>query len=313
MYRTTPPTPGEPRPWIGILMVGPMAPGGGLNTSAFGQQLASLNYRDGENCTVWLAWVDSWDPRLVEQARELVRGNPDVMVASGSVLALAAREATREIPIVMTCDDGDAVGAGLVESLAHPGGNVTGLSSNFSGVTGHRLRVLKEAVPAIRRVGVVWNSAVPDKHTDWVNIRPVADELEVELESLPANDPGGIASACERALDTQADALLTFADAMMLRFRRRIIAFAAEHRLPAIYESRAFAASGGLMAYGPRMPHLYARTAVYIDKVLKGARPAELPIETPAAYDLTINLNTADALGLGLPSALLAKADEILR
>jgi putative tryptophan/tyrosine transport system substrate-binding protein len=226
--------------------------------------------------------------RLPELAAELVRLDVDVIVAAGTLAPLAAKHATTTIPIVMTAA-GDPLGSGLVASLAQPGGNVTGLSLMMSDVSGKRLELLKELVPGL-----------------------AARRLRIEVQSLEVKGPADFATVFGLARQKRPDALFTIDDPLIVSQLNKILEFAAANRLPAIYGVPEFAAAGGLVAYGTSLPDLYRRAATYVDKILRGAKPGELPVEQPTKFELVINTKTAKTLGLAIPSNLLATADEVI-
>jgi putative tryptophan/tyrosine transport system substrate-binding protein len=242
---------------------------------------------------------------------ELVGLNVDVMVTRGTPSALAARNATRIIPVVMA-SIGDVIGTGLAVSLAHPGGNVTGLTAINADSEPKRLALLKEMVPGLVRIAALYNMGNPTFALRWKQVELAAQALGAESQLLDVRKPEDIAPAFAAATAQRAGALLMSTDAVMQANQRTILELAAKHGLPAIYPSREFVESGGLMAYGVSYPDLYRRAATYIDKIFKGAKPADLPIEQPTKFDLVINLTTAKALGLEIPPTLLAIADEVI-
>jgi putative ABC transport system substrate-binding protein len=267
----------------------------------------------GRDLVLEYRWADPWDAAAAALgAAALVEARCSVIVTSGSMLTLAVKQRTDTIPIVMICDDGDCVGAGLVASLERPGGNVTGSTSAVARLSGKRLELLAEACPPLSRVGVLYNPSVPDKASDLARLEATAADLRVELVKLPVQQPDAIPGAFETARLAGAEALLTLSDALVFMRRKQLVELAAQHRLPAIYTHRASVLAGGLMSYGPNMADLYARAADYIDRVLGGARPADLPVAEPDGFELVVNPATAQALGVTLPPSLLAKVDALV-
>jgi putative tryptophan/tyrosine transport system substrate-binding protein len=236
----------------------------------------------------------------------------DVIVAASTPATLAAKNATKRIPIVMTLVS-DPVGAGFVVNLARPGGNITGLASIANELVGKQLELLKDAVPQISRVAVLWNSANPAFQTPQLREMEVgAKAMGVWLQVLEARSPDDLDLAFAAITAKQAGALLVLADAMFFQHRTRIADFAAKRRLPAIFQGKENVEAGGLMSYGVSIPDMFRRTAVFVDKILKGAKPGDLPVEQPTKFELVINLKTAKALGLTIPPSLLLRADQVI-
>ncbi len=279
---------------------------------AFRQQLRLLSYVEGQNLAIEYRWAANRDDRLSSLAAELVRLHVDVIVVEGHTPAIqAAMNATRTIPIVMGVS-GDPVRTGLVASLARPGGNVTGLSIQSADLAAKRLELLREAAPKLTRVAVVWNPANPPKVLEWNETQIAARALGLKLESLEVRGPADFDDAFKVATKQGADALIAFSDGLINGHRGQIIAFAARNRLPAMYAYSYFAEDGGLIAYGPSFADMFRRAAIYVDKLLKGARPADLPVEQATKFDLVINLKTAKALRLTMPQSLLLRADRLI-
>jgi ABC-type uncharacterized transport system substrate-binding protein len=249
--------------------------------------------------------------RLHEAAAELARLNVDLIVASGTLAPLAAKRATTTIPIVMTAA-GDPLGSGLVASLARPGGNVTGLSLMAPDLAGKGLELLKEVVPRLSRVAVLWNSANPYPARMFKETQEAGQTLGIQVQSVEVRVPEDFASGLAAAQSQRPDALIVVGDPLTVTQRTLIAEFAAGHRLPALYGTREFAAIGGLMSYGADVADLYRRAAGYVDKILKGAKPADLPVQQPTKFELIINLKTAKALGIRMPPTLFARADEVI-
>jgi len=256
-------------------------------------------------------YADGRQERLPELAVELVRLEVDVLVAPTSAAAKAAMDATRTIPIVMA-GGGDPIGLGLVASLARPGGNVTGPSMMNTEIIGKRMQLLKEVVPGLVRVAVLANSVNPIHALFWRETEPAARELGLELQPVEARAPEDFEAAFAAATRGKAGALIALDDALTYNYRSRIVALAAASRLPALYGYREFPDEGGLMSYGANLASHYRHAADYVDKILKGAKPADLPVEQPTKFELIVNLKTAKALGLQLSPALLGRADEVI-
>jgi putative ABC transport system substrate-binding protein len=273
--------------------------------------LRQLGWIDGKTIVIEYRYAENHNDRLPELAAELVRFNIDVIVAAGTLAPFAAKHATATIPIVMTTA-GDPLGSGLVASLAQPGGNVTGLSLMMSDISGKRLELLKELVPGLSRVAVLWNSTNPYPVIVFKETQNAARTLGIELQSLEVKGPADFATVFELARQKRPDGFFTIDDPLVLSERDQILDFAAAYRLPAIYGLAEFAEAGGLMAYGASVPDLYRRAATYVDKILRGAKPGELPVEQPTKFDLVINLKAAKALGLTVPQTLLVAADAVI-
>lgn len=278
---------------------------------AFRQGLRDLGWAEGRDIVIETRWAEGRLGRLTDLATDLVQLGVDVIVSEGTPGPHAAKHVTRTVPIVMVAA-ADPVASGLVPPLSRRGDNVTGLSLMAPELGGRRLELLKESVPGLSRVGVLWNSysAYP-----WQVMRAAeqaAPALGLQLERLELRFPDDLDRAFESALLRQVGALLTVEDPFTVTHRARIVDFAAQARLPAIYGLREFVDAGGLMMYGAELRALFRRAATYVDRILKGARPAELAIERPTAFELVINLRAARALGLALPPSLLRRADHVM-
>jgi putative ABC transport system substrate-binding protein len=273
--------------------------------------LRQLGYVEGNNLTLVHRYAENRLDRLPGLAAELVSLKVDVIMAAGTLAPLAAKRATSTIPIVMMAA-GDPVGSGLVTSLARPGGNVTGMSLMAPDLGGKRLELVKEVLPGVSRVAVLWNAANPYSALVFKETVSAAQTVGVELQSLDIREPADIGGALEAATGQHADALITVEDPLTVDLRKEIAKFSADHRLPAISGLRAFADSGGLMSYGADLSDMTRRSVVYVDKILKGAKPSDLPVEQPTKFELVINLKTAKSLGLTIPSLLLARADDVI-
>ena len=256
-------------------------------------------------------YAEGQQERLPELAAELVRLEVDIIVAPTSGSAKAAKDATPTIPIVMAAS-GDPIGLGLVAGLARPGGNVTGPSMMNAEIIGKRMQLLKEVVPGLARVAVLANSVNPIHTLFWRETEPAARELGLELQPVEARVPEDFEAAFAAATRGKAGALIAFDDALTYNYRTRVVALAAASRLPALYGYREFPDEGGLMSYGANMASHYRHAAGYVDKILRGARPGDIPVEQPTKFDLIVNLKTAEALGLELSPSLLARADEVI-
>ena len=279
---------------------------------AFRQGLRDLGYVEGQSIAIEYRWAEGHEDRLPELATELVGLKVDVIVTTGTPGTLAAKRATQTIPIVMTAT-GDPLRSGLVTSLARPGGNVTGFSTLRSELEGKRLDLFKQTFPRFSRVAMLWDSANPSTKFYLPHIEAAARASHVTLQPAVAvrrvEDLDRAFAAIARG---HADALFVVSGRSLLAERGRIVEFAAKSRLPAIYPYREYVETGGLMSYSANYPDLYRGAALYVDKILKGAKPADLPVQQSARFDLAINLKTANALGLTIPPSLLTRADQII-
>ena len=298
---------------IGILSNVPLTtPEGAPVWGAFIQGLRDLGYVEGQNITIVHRSSEGRYERLPDLAAELVRLKVDVIVTPATPNTVAAKQATRTIPIVMA-GAGDPVAAGLVASLARPGGNVTGLSMISPDIVGKQLALLKEAVPRVSRVAILANPA-NDMYARWSSeAKAAARSLGLQLQILEARAPDDLAKASAAMGRERAEALFVQTDGMFLLHPTKVVDLASKHRLPAMYGVREFVEVGGLMFYGPSMRDGFRRAATYVDKILKGARPSELPVEQPTKFELIINGKTARTLGLTIPQSLAIRADEILQ
>jgi putative ABC transport system substrate-binding protein len=295
---------------IGLLGTG--SPSDTSRIDAFRQGLRELGWVEGQNIVIEYRCAEGRFDRLPELASELVRLKVEIIVAAPTP-TVAAKNATETIPIVMT-NVGDPVGLGLIASLARPGANVTGLSYRVGVETmGKALELLKETVPKVRRVAILSNPANPAQPITVRDVKVAARSLGVQLQLLEARGPNEFDGAFAAMAKDRVGALLVVADSMFIVHRTRVADLAAKNRLPAAYGLREHVEAGGLMSYGPSSPDNYRRAATYVDKILKGARPADLPVEQPTKFELVINLKTAKALGLTIPSSLLLRADEVIQ
>jgi len=279
---------------------------------AFRHGLRDPGYVEGQNIVLEYRFAVGQNERLPALAAVLVHLQVDLLVTSSGAGAHAAKDATEMIPIVMATS-GDPVRSGLVASLARPGGNITGLSLMVTELGGKRLELLKEALPHVSRVAVLWNAGNPASPDELRAIETAARGLGLQLQSLAIRHPNELDSVFAAMTREGAEALIAPADGVFWSHRTRVVTLAAEHRLPAVFEAREFADAGSLMAYGPHVPDNYRRAAVYVDKILKGTKPADLPVEQPVKFEFVINLKTAKALGVTIPPALLFQADEVLQ
>jgi putative ABC transport system substrate-binding protein len=279
---------------------------------AFREGLREHGHTEGQTFAIDQRSAEGEADRLPALAAELVRLPVDIILAHGVAAIQAAKTATTTIPIVMATS-ADAVRTGLVASLGRPGGNVTGLTSLNTQLAPKRLELLKEAVPGISRLGVLWHPAIRGREHEYSETEVVAHALGVQLLSLEVRSPDGFPSAFEAALRDRADALLTLDNFLTVGYQRLIADFAAQHRLPALAGEREFAVGGGLMAYGPSLPDSYRHAATYVDKILKGASPADIPVEQPTKFDFAVNLKTAQALGLTIPDRVRMQATELIQ
>jgi putative tryptophan/tyrosine transport system substrate-binding protein len=276
---------------------------------SFQQELRELGYIPGHNIAI--DYRSGRGAVLDELARDLLVSRVDILVTTSGPAVLAAKRQTTSVPIVMAMS-GDPVGTGVVANIAHPGENVTGLSLMSADLAGLRLGMLKEAVPRARRVGVLFDPTEPPTAQELRETEIAAKTLALTLEPLPASNPDALNQAFAKAAELHVDALITFAHAFAFVNRVQIISLSAQHRLPAMYGWREFAEAGGLMSYGPNVKATFRRAAVYIDRIIKGARPADMPIEQPSTFEFVINQRTAKALGIEFSPALLVHADEVI-
>jgi putative ABC transport system substrate-binding protein len=274
--------------------------------------LRELGYVEGQSIAIEYRWAEGKYEQLPDLASELVRPKLDVIVAVGTVVVQAAKQTTQTIPIVMTNVD-DPVATGLVASMARPGGNVTGLSLMSHELVGKQLGLLREVMPKVSRVAVLWNPANPANATQLREAEVAASALGVRLLPLEAQRPSEIDRAFAAMTRERMGALLVLLDSMLLVQRERIADLAAKNHLPTVYGLRWHAEAGGLMAYGANLLDMVRRIAGFVDRILKGAKPADLPVEQPTKFELVINLKTAKALGLTIPPSLLGRADEIIQ
>jgi putative ABC transport system substrate-binding protein len=301
--------PASPRR-VGVLLVGFSSES--KDAQQFRQGLLDAGYAEGRDVVIEWRSANGDYARVPELVADLIQRKVDVIVADSTVAADAAKRATSTIPIVLAIV-ADPVGSGLVSSLAHPGGNVTGLSIMLPELSAKRLQLLKEAIPGLTRVAVLWN---PDAlfHTKMVEgLKAVAPSLSIELSFLGVRTTDEIGPAFSAMSRARAEALYVLGDAFFSSQRMTLLKLASKGRLPAIYATRTFVDAGALMSYGPNFGDLFRRSAGYVDKILKGAKPGDLPIEQPTRLELVVNLKTAKALRITIPQSILARADEVIR
>jgi putative tryptophan/tyrosine transport system substrate-binding protein len=279
---------------------------------AFEKGLREYGYVDGENVVIDARWAEGKAERFPELLAELVKLKPDVIVVASTLGAVAAKKSIASIPVVFVGVSGP-LDKGLVASLARPGGNMTGISRVFGeGLLGKGLQLLKEMVPGASRIAILWNAA-GEVEPRLVEAQAAVRTLGMTSLPIDVREPSGLADAFARMRQQKADAMMVVADPMTLRNRETIVKLAAANRMPAVYEFAEFARAGGLIAYSASAPANFQRAALYVDKILKGAKPADLSVEQPTKFDLVINLKTAKALGLTIPQSLLLRADEVIQ
>jgi putative tryptophan/tyrosine transport system substrate-binding protein len=285
------------------------ASGSVVLVEAFRQELSKLGWIEGKTITIEYRFAEQKNERLSGLAADLVRLKVDLIVASGGTTPLAAKKATSTIPIVMT-NSTDAVGEGLVASLAQPGGNVTGNASLESELNTKRLEILKDAVPRLSRVALLRTPT----SVQWKEIRPAAPALKVKLEEIDTHpDPKGLESAFQAAKQKQVEAIITMTTRPLFAARKWTIELAAKHRLPAIYFQKEFVHEGGLMSYGADFEDLFRKSAHYVDKILKGTKPADLPVQQATKFEFIINLKVAKQIGLTIPVRVLERANQVIK
>jgi putative ABC transport system substrate-binding protein len=295
-------------PTIGFLGASPSIES--QRVAAFVQRLRELAWIDGRNLAIEYRWAEGRNERYAEAAAELVRLKVDVIVTVATPATLAAKQATTVIPIVFGAAS-DPVGTGLVESLARPGGNVTGLSNQISDTGGKKLEFLREVLPSLRRLAILANVGNPAVVLDMGEAQAAARKLGLEVTTSEIRRAEDIAPAFD-ALKGRADALYVCTDPLVNTHRIRINTLALAARLPTIHGLREYVEAGGLISYGPNLPDLMRRAADYVDKILRGAKPSDIPVEQPTKFDVVINLTTAKALGLKIPESFLLRADEVI-
>jgi putative ABC transport system substrate-binding protein len=277
------------------------------------QALRDLGYVDRQNIVIEYRFAEGWDPnRLLELATELVRLKPDAIVVVGDRAVYAAQQATNTIPIIMV-SAGDPVRSGFVSSLARPGGNITGLSSLLPEINAKELALLKEALPKASRMAVLWNPKSSGGVLGLKAMQVAAQQLGIGLQSLEVQAPEEFERAFVTMVQVGASAYVVLTDPLTFSRRAEILALATKHRLPGMYEVKEFVDEGGLMSYGPSLRDLIRRAPIYLEKILKGQKPADIPVEQPTKFELVINLKTAKALGLTIPQSVLIQTDQVIQ
>jgi putative ABC transport system substrate-binding protein len=294
---------------VGVLM--DLYPPDANPPQALRQKLRDLGYVEGRNLIIDWRYQLGQSDRLPALAAELVHSKPDAIVADSTVATRAVLRATSTIPIVMATS-ADAVGAGLVPNLARPGANVTGVTIMLVEMSAKRLQLLKEAVPTVSRVAVLWDAALRWHPAMVKEVEAAAPSLGLQPIAIAVRSRGDFGTAFEKIAGTHADALFV-SETMAPAARRQLIEFAAKHRLPAMFINRDYVTAGGLISYAPDFAGAFRQAAEYVDKILKGAKPADLPIEQPTKFELVINAKTARALGLTIPQSVLLRADELIQ
>jgi putative tryptophan/tyrosine transport system substrate-binding protein len=279
---------------------------------AFRQGLRELGYVEGKNIVIEWRWAEGKPDRLPDLAAELVRLKVDIIISAGPAVTPHFKEATKTIPIVMA-QDNDPVGNGFVASLARPGGNITGLATLAPELSGKQLELLKEIIPKLSRVAVLGSSTEPGNVQTVREIELAADAFKVKIQYLDVLGPKDIETAFQAARKARAEAALVLVSAVFNSYRTEVIDLSVKSQLPAIFYSAEYAELGGLMAYATSYVDLYRRVATYVDKILKGTRPADLPVEQPTKFELVINLKTAKQIGLTIPPNVLARADIVIK
>ena len=300
-----------------VFRVGNLAGGGrtpdGAPPAPFREALRALGYVEGRNIVYEARFAEGRTERLAGLAAELVQLKVDLIVTQSGPAAVAAKQATSTIPIVMALSAGDAVAIGLIASLARPGGNVTGMTDESIQLSAKRMEILKEAVPKASMIAILWNANDQGMTLRYREIEKAARILNVEVHALSVREPEDFAVAFSAMTRRRPDAMFLVADPLTLLNRKRVIEFAATHRIPAMYEFGFIVRDGGLMSYGPSAEDEFRQAALYVDRILKGAKPADLPAMQPTRYYLTVNAKTAATLGLTIPPSVLLRVDDVVQ
>jgi putative ABC transport system substrate-binding protein len=296
-------------PRIGVLWLG--APPS-TNLDAFSQGLRELGYAEGKNLLIEYRFAEGKAERLPELAIELVRLKVDAIFTGGTPAIFALKQATKTIPIVFFSTS-DPIGTGVVASLAHPGGNITGISALASDLWPKRLELLKEIFPKLSKVAMIWNKGNAGMNLEAKATQEVAGPLGVTLQDRGVKDPNELDTVFAVMIKDRPDGFLALMDPVLTSHQKRILDFLVQNRLPAIFESRGWVEAGGLISYGANYSEAHRRAATLIDKILKGAKPADLPVEQPTKFELVINLKTAKQIGLTIPPNVLARADRVIK
>ena len=285
----------------------------GPNVEAFRQGLKDLGYVEGKNILIEFRYAEGKRDRVPSLVAELVQLKVDVLISGDDPAIRAAKEATKTIPIVMVINQ-DPVATGLVDSLARPGGNITGISRLTRELSGKRLELLTEVVPGIARVGILWDSSAEGPKISFKEYQAAARALKIQLQSLEVRGPDpDLDGAFQSAVKGRASALITIGNSLLNRHRKQIADYAIKHRLPSMYESSLWIEPGGLISYSSNDAESYRRAAWIVDKILKGTKPADIPVEQPTKFELVINLKTAKALNLTIPQSVLFRADRVIK
>jgi putative ABC transport system substrate-binding protein len=274
--------------------------------------LRDLGYLEGHNVVIEYRWAEGKYEQFPTLIGELLALKMDVIVTAGTPATLAVKKATTSVPLVMIAV-GDPVGTGIVPSLNRPGGNITGLTSIAQELDAKRLELLREVIPALSHIAVLWNSANPIQAIEQNRVRVAAQALRMTILSYGVQTEEGLEKAFATIVKEQPGALLVLADRLFLHHRKRIMDFATKHRLPGVYSYRELVEAGGLMSFGPSYSGMHRRAAYFVDRILKGANPGDLPVERPASFELVVNLKAAKALGLTIPPSVLLRASEVIQ
>jgi putative ABC transport system substrate-binding protein len=280
--------------------------------SAFTGALHERGWTDGQNVRLEFRYTEGQPNRLPALAADLVQGNVDVILTAGTESTAAARKATKTIPIVMAAV-GDPIAAGFISSLARPGGNITGASLLATELTAKRLQLLKEVIPTLTRLAVLWSAANASVVQKVKQIQAAAPQVGVQLHTFELHEPDDLDKAFESAVQSRDQAVMTTEDAIQITYRARVVELGNRHRIPVASEFGEFAQAGALMSFGPSILDQFRYAASYVDKLFKGARPEDLPVEQATRFELIVNLKTAKTLGLMIPSSVLGRADEIIQ
>lgn len=297
---------------VGYLAFGGRTPDG-APPRALRESLRQLGFVDGQNVAYETRFAEGRRERLANLAAELVRLKVDLLVTQGGQATVAARQATSTIPIVMAVAAGDAVATGLIASLAHPGGNITGLTDEVVQLSAKRMQLLKEALPKAKRIAVLWNANDQGMTLRYQEIEKAARVLSVEVQAHGVREPDDFDAAFAAMARRRPDGMFLVADGLTTMYRKRLVDFAAAQRIPAMYESAAIVREGGLMSYGPDLNESFQRAAIFVARILKGEKPADLPAEQPTKYSLAVNLKTATTLGLVFPQSLIIRTDDVVQ
>jgi putative ABC transport system substrate-binding protein len=297
-------------PQIGFLIAS--SPGRDHRIEGFRQGLHELAYIEGKNIAIEWRYAEGKEELIPKLAAELVQLNVDIIVTDGTNVTRAVKNATKTIPIVMA-SDADPVGNGFVASLARPGGNVTGLTNLLTGLSGKRLELHKETIPDLLRVGILWSPENTSSVRGFKETQEAARALAMQLLSLEVRGANDFAGAFRAATKANTQAITVVSDSLMFNNRRQLLELAIKNKLPTMHTQSLWVDAGALMAYGPNFPDLWRRAAIYVDKILKGAKPAELPVEQPTKFELVINLKTAKQIGLEIPQSVLYRADKVIK